>query len=58
MNKVISISRPFAHLMARAVRSQVFQDIVSFWAVLAFVLAVIFFSEIAAAFVLITRNMK
>ena len=55
MSKVLIIAPFFMHAAGRVVRSQIVQDVSALWAVATFILAVIYFSELAAALVLIGR---
>lgn len=58
MNKVMSIAPFFIHAATRFFRSQLFQDVSALWAITTFLLAVIYFSELAAALILIARNVR
>lgn len=56
MNKVLSKAPSVLHAASRILRSQIIHDVSALWAVATFILAVIYFSEIAAAMILIARN--
>lgn len=58
MSKVLSIAPSFLHFAGRLLRSQLVQDVSALWAVATFILAVIYFSELAAALVLIARAVR
>ena len=55
MSKVLSFAPTMMHSVGRFFRSQIVQDVSALWAVATFILAVIYFSELMAALVLMAR---
>lgn len=55
MSKVLSFAPTMMHSAGRFFRSQIVQDVSALWAVATFILAIIYFSELAAALVLMAR---
>lgn len=58
MSKVLSIAPFITHAAGRLLRCQLVQDVSALWAVATFILAVIYFSELAAALVLLGRAVR
>ncbi|WCA60296.1 hypothetical protein G6M16_007205 [Agrobacterium tumefaciens] len=57
MNKVSSIA-PFLQFVCRVAKSQIVKDGAALWAVACFILGVIYFAQVAAALVLIVREVR
>ncbi|WP_161991203.1 MULTISPECIES: hypothetical protein [Rhizobium/Agrobacterium group] len=57
MNIATSIA-PFLQFICHVAKSQIVKDVSAFWAIVCFILGMIYFSQVATALVLIVREVR